>query len=107
MFLSRVKRQHCHIFWFLQAYVDVGFSRLRWLCVVDMWPMYIIFYVLLISVMIHLSGSIVHVKIAFDFELGSLMKSMFVVSRIPCLVELSGLTKKRFCSCVMKCDVLS
>ena len=55
-------------------------------------PMYIIFYVLLNSDMIHLSGSIVRVKIALDFELGSLMKSMLVVSRIPCLVELSGQT---------------
>ena len=87
MFLQECRR----IFWLLQAYVAVGFSQLRWLFVVDVWQTCIIFYALLISVMIHLSGFIVHVKIAFDFELGSLMKSIFVELSTPCLAELSCL----------------
>ena len=94
MLLSHMKHLRCRIFWFLQAYVAVGFSQLRLLFVVDMWQTCIIFYALLISVMIHLSGFIVHVKIAFDFELGSLMKSIFVELSIPCLAELSCLDLK-------------
>ena len=107
MLLSHMKHLRCRIFWFLQAYVAVGFSQLRLLFVVDMWQTCIIFYALLISVMIHLSGFIVHVKIAFDFELGSLMKSIFVELSIPCLAELSCLDLKTSCSCAMHCRVLA
>ena len=73
-----MKLQHYHTFYVLQAYVDVGSSQSGWPFAVDSWRMYIIFYALLIFVMILQGGSIVQVKIAFVFDLGSLMKSMFV-----------------------------
>ena len=48
--------------------------------------------------MILQSGSIVQVKIVLDFDLGSLMKSMFVELPIPCPIEPSLLDLKSSCA---------